>query len=82
MVNRRGHTYPLTISPSPRSNSLSRNSQQENILKDKGNTKLHVLLNAATVTWTGSEKKMNKLLKERAYEECGEKVMLSPLPRL
>lgn len=23
---------------------------------------------------------MNKLLKERAYEECGENVMLSPLP--
>ena len=41
---RRGHSYPLTISLSPWSNSLSINSQQENILKDKGNHKLHVQL--------------------------------------
>lgn len=42
--NRRGHSYPLTISLSPWSNSLSINSQQENILKDKSNHKLHVQL--------------------------------------
>lgn len=44
VVNRRGHPHPLTISLSPWSNSLSINSQQENILKDEGNHKLHVLL--------------------------------------
>lgn len=66
-----GHTYPLAVSLSPWSNSLSIDSQQENVLKDKCNKKLHVLLMQQPSPKPRAKKnKINKLFEERKYEEC------------
>ena len=67
LVNRKGHPYPLTISPSPWYNSLSINSQQENTLKDKGNHKLHVLSmqQPPPKLWAEKPHKDKKLFEER-----------------